>query len=45
MMNKKSGKRVLSWLLAAAMLIALMPANALAKGGGHGGGSGEVNPQ
>ena len=30
MMNKKSGKRVLSWLLAAAMLIALMPANALA---------------
>ena len=31
MMNKKSGKRVLSWLLAAAMLIALMPANALAE--------------
>lgn len=31
MMNKKSGKRILSWLLAAAMLIALMPANALAE--------------
>lgn len=31
MMKKKSGKRFLSWLLAAVMIIALMPANAFAK--------------
>ena len=31
MMKKKSGKRFLSWLLAAAMIIALMPANAFAE--------------
>lgn len=30
MMKKKSGKRFLSWLLAAVMIIALMPANAFA---------------
>ena len=30
-MKKKSGKRFLSWLLAAVMIIALMPANAFAK--------------
>ena len=29
-MKKKSGKRFLSWLLAAVMIIALMPANAFA---------------
>ena len=42
MMNKKSGKRVLSWLLAAAMLIALMPANALAEPPTESGGSTET---
>ena len=31
MMKKKSGKRFLSWLLAAVMIIALMPANAFAE--------------
>ena len=31
MMKKKSGKRFLSWLLAAVMIITLMPANAFAK--------------
>lgn len=30
MMKKKSGKRFLSWLLVAVMIIALMPANAFA---------------